>query len=78
MRRGNVDPDEDKFLEPLQHVTTVTEVVELYGMKNVRAVQLWCEQGDVTATKIGGVWVISLASVIKKLGRPKTTPNREF
>lgn len=62
---------ESEQFEDITRVTTVSEVMKLYNVSSAKTVASWIDRGDLTAVKICGVWIISLESVIKWLGKPK-------
>jgi hypothetical protein len=54
----------------LDHVATVTEIADLYCY-DPASIQYHIDRGHFIARKTGKVWLISLPSVVKKLGPPK-------
>lgn len=67
--------DNQQYWDTLVQVTTVGEVMKLYNIKHRRTVIDWIERDEIVAIKIGGVYVLSLDSVINWLGKPKQIPN---
>lgn len=62
--------NEPEHLEALSKVTTISEVMQLYGVKYHTSVQWLIDKGDISAVKVGGTWILSMDSVIAWYGDP--------
>ena len=58
---------DDRYLRDLAKVATVPTVAYMWDVSET-LVRLWCESGVVCAIKDGGVWLISLRSVVSHRG----------
>lgn len=56
----------------LERVTTRSQAARAYGV-HVTTVQMWIDQGYIVGEKVGGVWIISLPSLIAFRGEPRKT-----
>jgi len=63
--------DETEYMEVFAQVTTIREVMNLYGLKYYTDVQRLIDFGDISAMKICGTWILSLDSVVAWFGKPK-------
>ncbi len=63
--------NEPEYLDDLAKVTTVREVMNLYGLKTHTSVLSLIHRGDICAMQICGTWILSLDSVIAWYGKPK-------
>lgn len=63
--------NEPEYLDDLAKVTTVREVMNLYGLQSHTSVTNLINSGDISAMKVCGTWLISLDSVVSWFGKPK-------
>lgn len=64
---------EKNYFNDLQVVTTVPEVAELWGV-NQSTVVYHIMRDNITAVKIGSIWIVSLRSVLDFWGTPRNLP----
>lgn len=64
--------DEPEFLEHLARVTTIGEVMKLYGIKYYSTVFELVQRGDICGTQTcNGNWLLSMDSVVAWYGKPE-------
>lgn len=63
--------DKQGYWNDLVKVTTIGEVMKLYNIKYRTTIISWIDRGEITGTKVGGVYILSLDSVIEWLGKPR-------
>jgi hypothetical protein len=72
---GGIDKEvymeKQQYWEDLVKVTTISEVMYLYNIKHRSTIIDWIDRDEIIATKIGGVFLLSLDSVIEWLGKPR-------
>lgn len=61
---------EEQYFQDLAKVTTIPEVMKMYDIKYHTTVSYAIDRGDITAVLVGGVWIVSLDSVIAYYGKP--------
>jgi len=62
---------EPEYYEHLARVTTIREVMKLYEIESHTSIRVLVQKGDIVATKVCGVWILSMDSVIDWYGKPK-------